>query len=139
MALELWERQHNSILDEINSFALVSPAEVAKAQYLYTQARIQAYKIAGHYRAEQKKHEASAEIQQGLGYKKIRRGEVKEYEDMKASTDAQYLSRITKGKELAKAAEAEGLYITWNGIANTYESAANALKDVLKSMYSDGA
>jgi hypothetical protein len=137
--LEKWENEHNRILDDINALSFDIPHEVAKGQYLYTQARVYAYKIAGHYKAQYKHYEAQAEIQQGLGYKAIRKGESEAYKDLKTAQDAQYLSRITKGRMLDKAAEYEGEYTTWRGIADTYESACNALKDLLKTMYSEGA
>lgn len=140
MDLTQIEAEHNAIIDQINEINLdaCDPAMVAKAQYLYTKARIVAYRIAGHYKAEQKKYEGQAEIQQGLGYKKIRRGEHEEYKDLKTAQDAQYLSRITKGRMLEKASGFEGLFVTWKGIADTYESSCNALKDYIRAIEKDG-
>lgn len=140
MNLEQYEIQHNRIIEQINMIDLdaCDPIMVAKAEYLYTQARKVAYQIAGHYKAQQKHYEAQAEIQQGLGYKKIRRGEHEKYKDLKTAQDAQYLSRITKGKQLERAAEFEGLYTTWRGIAETYQDSANALKDLIKAIESEG-
>ena len=134
--MKQYEEEHNKIIDQINEIDLdrCDPVSIAKAEYLYAKARIVAYKIAGHYKAEQKYYEAQAEIQQGLGYKKIRRGEMEDYKDMKAAADAQYLSRITKGKQLAEAAKYEGLYTQWKGIADTYQDAVNALKDLIKAI-----
>jgi hypothetical protein len=139
MGIEKYEEEHNRIIEQINALNLEIPSEAAKGQYLYTQARVYAYKIAGHYKAQYKHYEAQAEIQQGLGYKAIRKGESEQYKDLKTAQDAQYLSRITKGRMLDEAAQYEGEYTTWRGIADTYESACNALKDLLKTMYSEGA
>lgn len=138
--LEQFEQEHNQILEEINAIELdkASPFEISKVAYLYTQARVIAFKIAGHYKAAYKHHEAQAEIQQGLGYKLIRRKEHEDYQDLTTAADAQYLSRITKGKELEKASKYEGLYTQWKGIADTYQDSRNALKDVLDAIKAEG-
>jgi hemerythrin superfamily protein len=138
--LEQYEQEHNRILEEINAINLdsASPFEISKVAYLYTQARVIAFKIAGHYKAEYKHYEAQAEVQQGLGYKLIRRKEHEEYRDLTTAADAQYLSRITKGKQLDLASKSEGLYTQWKGIADTYQDSRNALKDVLDAIKAEG-
>lgn len=136
MNLDETLKEHSRIIDTINEINLdaCDPHTIAKVQYFYSQARALAYRIAGHYKAEYKHYEAQAEIQQGLGYKAIRRKEDERYKDLTTAADAQYLSRITKGKMLDQAAEPEGLYATWKGIADTYESSINALKDMIRTL-----
>lgn len=134
MNLQQHEQAHNAIIDQINEIMdnpVPSPQELARAEYLYTRARVIAYRIVGHYKAEFKHYEAAAEQMQARGYEKIRKGEATGYEKFKSAQDAQYMSRLTKGIQLEKAAQFEGLYDQWRGVADAYRDAANAIKDML--------
>jgi hypothetical protein len=39
---------------------------------------------------------------------------------------------------LCEAAQYEGDYISWKGVASTYERAANALKDIMRAITKEG-
>lgn len=109
----------------------LAPYEIGKLQYLYTKAERQAWSIAAWHKKKQKYYEGMAEVAQGQEYKQMR-------ESGKTGVDAQYLSRISKGAQLSYAAEYEGDYITWRGIAETYAGARNALKDIIKAIEAQG-
>lgn len=141
MSVETWEKSHNDILEKINHIMdnlSHIPHELARAEYLYTRARAVAYRIAGSYKAQFKMYEARAEQMQARGYEKIRKGEADGYEKFKSSQDAQYMSRLTKGLQLEKAAEYEGLYDQWRGIAESYNDSCNAVKDMIRTIESNG-
>ncbi|RST57641.1 hypothetical protein D5F11_021515 [Siminovitchia terrae] len=130
-----FHRSHEKALDEIQKLDSrmdhLAPYEIGKLQYLYTKAERQAWNIAAWHKKKQKYYEGMAEIAQGQEYKQMR-------DSGKTGTDAQYLSRISKGAQLTEAAKYEGDYITWRGIAQTYEGARLALKDILKSIEAQG-
>lgn len=109
----------------------LSPYEIAKLEYLYTKAERQAWNIAAYHKKRQKYFEGMAEIGQGQEYQNAR-------SKGKTGTDAQYLSRIKKGEMLCEASSHEGDYVSWRGIAQTYERAAHALKDVMKAIEAQG-
>jgi hypothetical protein len=125
--------KHNDFLKQINEIDLDTAGSVmiSKMEYLYSQAQIYAYLIAGHYRKFQKYHEALAEQAQADSYEDARLN--KGQHGLNGSTDGQYLSRKAKGLQLEKAARFEGDYIRWNGIAKAYENAINSLKDLIKA------
>ncbi len=133
--LNNFHKAHEKALDEIQKLDSrmdeLTPYEIGKLQYLYTKAERQAWNIAAWHKKKQKYYEGMAEVAQGQEYKKMRDGG-------KTGTDAQYLSRISKGAQLTAAAEYEGDYITWRGIAETYAGARLALKDVLKAIEAQG-
>jgi hypothetical protein len=109
----------------------LAPYEIAKLEYLYTKAERIAWNIAGQYKKLYKYYEGLAEIHQGQEYKNVR-------QNGGSGTDGQYESRITKGNMLCEASDYEGDYISWSGIAKTYERAANALKDIMKAVEKQG-
>lgn len=133
--LNKYHRAHEKALIEIEKLDSrmdsLAPYEIGKLQYLYTKAERQAWNIAAWHKKKQKYYEGMAEIAQGQEYKQMR-------DSGKTGTDAQYLSRISKGEQLTEAAKYEGDYITWRGIAQTYEGARLALKDILKSIEAQG-
>jgi hypothetical protein len=129
-------KSHKNYIDQIKALDdrmdSLAPYEIAKLEYLYTKAERIAWNIAGHFKKEYKYCEGLAEIHQGQEYKNVR-------EDAnKSATDGQYLSRITKGNMLCEAAQYEGDYISWSGIAKTYERAANSLKDIIRAVTKEG-
>lgn len=133
--LTTYEKSHAKYIREIQlldeRMDHLAPYEIAKLEYLYTKAERQAWVIAAYHKKNQKYFEGMAEIRQGQEYQKAR-------DTGKSGTDAQYLSRITKGEMLCAASGHEGDYVSWRGIAQTYERAANALKDVMKSVEAQG-
>lgn len=121
-------RQIQKLDDRMDHLA---PYEIAKMEYLYSKAERQAWVIAAYHKRNQKYYEGMAEIKQGLEYQAAK-------EEGKTGTDAQYLSRITKGEMLCEASKYEGDYISWRGIAQTYERAAHSLKDVIRAINEQG-
>lgn len=133
--LKLFEKSHENALKEIqaldNRMDELAPYEIAKLQYTYTKAERQAWNIAAWNKKKQKYYEGMAEVAQGQEFKIMR-------EQGKTGVEAQYLSRISKGAQLTQAAEYEGDYISWRGIAESYIGARLALKDVIKAIESQG-
>lgn len=123
---------HNANLMIINEMNIddLSSFQLAKMEYLYSKCQLYAYLIASHYRKEQKYHEALAEQAQADCYEATRMGKNGEF---KTSTDAQYLSRKAKGKELEIASKHDGDCSRWRGIAEAYGSSINSIKDMIKS------
>jgi DNA-binding ferritin-like protein len=126
---ETYIKQIKTLDDRMDSLA---PYEIAKLEYLYTKAERIAWNIAGYFKKQHKYYEGLAEVYQGQEYKNVRADKTN------TSTDGQYMSRITKGNMLCEAAEYEGEYISWRGIAGTYERAANSLKDMMKYIEKEG-
>lgn len=130
-----YENAHAEYIREIqaldNRMDHLAPYEIAKLEYLYTKAERQAWIITAYHKKNQKYYEGMAEIRQGQEYQKAR-------SKGKSGTDAQYSSRVTKGEMLCKASSHEGDYVSWRGIAQTYERAAHALKDVMKAIEVQG-
>jgi hypothetical protein len=110
----------------------LAPFELAKLEFLYTKLERAAWHIAGWYKKKAKYCEGMAEIEQGQAYKHLREVE------KKTAADAQNYSRVEKGRRLQEAGGYEGDFVTWKGIANTYERAANAIKDMLKAIEKEG-
>lgn len=132
-AMATYIEKHNSFISTIESYDMdaVAPTQIARMEYLYAQAQLYAYLIAGHYRKKQRYHEALAEQQQANSYEETRKGD-------RPATDAQYISRRAKGKQLELAGHYEGNYIRWNGIAQAYENSINSLKDLGKAIVKEG-
>ncbi|MCM3488799.1 hypothetical protein M3689_05700 [Alkalihalophilus marmarensis] len=134
--LESLFKAHEKAIAQIkaldNRLDSLAPFDLAKLEYLYSQAERQAWRIAGHYKKLYKYHEGLAEIAQGQSYKEER------IDGKKNSTDGQYLSRIAKGTELVMAADYEGDFLSWKGVASTYEGARNSLKDMIKAIAVEG-
>lgn len=140
LELKRFEKVHENYINQIktldNRMDSLAPYEIAKLEYLYTKAERIAWNISGWYKKQYKYYEGMAEIYQGQEYKNVRSG--KTDEKLKTAVDGQYLSRITKGEMLCTAADYEGDYISWSGVARTYERAANSLKDILKAVSKEG-
>jgi len=130
-----YHQQHSYYLAQIkeldDQIDELSPFQIAKLEYIYSKAERIAWHIAGFYKRKQKSYEGQAEIKQGQEYKRLK-------EENQTSVDAQYGSRVTKGEMLDKAADYEGEYISWRGIAQTYERAGNSLKDMIKAIEKEG-
>jgi hypothetical protein len=136
MSIKDYEKSHEQIISQIRvldeRMDSLSPFELAKLEYLYSKAERQAWNIAGHYKRQYKYYEGMAEIAQGQEYKKVRS------DKSKTSTDGQYESRVMKGQMLCDAADHEGDFMTWKGIATTYERAGNSIKDMIKAITKEG-
>jgi hypothetical protein len=131
-----YQEQHSHYIHKIKKLDerldSLAPYEISKLEYYYSKAERIAWLIAGWYKKKHKYYEGLAEIYQGQEYKSVRE------DKSKTATDGQYMSRITKGNMLCEAAEYEGDYISWRGVASTYERAANSLKDMMKYIEKEG-
>lgn len=127
--------KHNELLGKVNDVDRDNAGTfmLARCEEWYSQARLYAYLIAGHYVKLQRYHESMAEQAQADAYEKAR------FEEKKNSTDAQYLSRKAKGLELEKASRWEGDVTRWKGIAASYEGMVNSLKDMIKAKERESA
>lgn len=131
--LKKYLTNHNANLMIINEmeFDKLGSFQLAKVEYLYSKCMLYASLISGHYRKQQRYYEAMAEIHQADAYESARTSMLSE---LKGSTDAQYLSRKAKGEQLKQAAQYEGDYVRWSGIAKSYENSINSVKDMIKSL-----
>lgn len=109
---------------------LLGPMMIGRVEIYYSFARKEAHAVAGKCRNLQRFYEAVAEQGQANMYERVK---LKlENRNLHNSTDAQYLSRRIKGRLLEKAAQWEGDYQRWSGIASSYEQTGNATKDLFK-------
>lgn len=133
-AIMHYVEKHNEYIKKIDSVKLDQSGTfaIANTELLYSKAQLYASNIASYYRKYQKLYEAKAEQEQANAYERARTN--KDEKCLNGSTDAQYLSRMAKGRELEKAAKYEADYIRWNGIAVSYGNAINSLKDMIKGI-----
>jgi hypothetical protein len=59
-------------------------------------------------------------------------------ESKRSAADAAVISRRAKGKQMQLAGNHEADYLRWNGIATSYESMINSLKDAIKAIAKEG-
>lgn len=137
--LDYYVQQHNKYLKMIEGTGfnnpesdpvLLGPAVLAKIELWYSLARKEAYNISGKSRDLQKFYLAVAEQGKANQYELVRMG--KYDEKLNNATDAREIARRISGRLEERAAHFEGEYTRWSGIANAYESAANAAKDLFK-------
>ncbi len=128
--------KHNKLLRTVNEYDLdsASPFQLAKMEYLYSQAQLYAYLVASHYRKQQRYHEAHSEQDFANNYESIR----DDKETKRSAADAQVMARKFKGLQLDKAGAEEGNYLRWNGIAHSYENMIYSLKDMIKTVQKEG-
>lgn len=128
--------KHNNLLRQVNAYDMdaASPFQLAKMEYIYSQAKLYAHLISSHYRKQQRYHEAMAEQDFANEYESIR----DDKEKKRSATDANVIARRAKGKQMDFAGREEANYIRWNGIAISYESMINSLKDMIKSIAKEG-
>lgn len=124
--------KHNSILREINKVSLsgATPYQLAELEYKYSNCKLYAHLISSHYRKQQRYHESMAEQDFADEYERIR----DDNEKKRSAADAQVLARKAKGKQMQLAGNHEADYIRWNGVAISYESMINSLKDAIKAI-----
>ena len=133
--LQRYEKAHNNYIKQIQQLDErmdeLTPYEIAKLEYLYPKAERMAWHIAGWHKKKAKFYEGMAEITRGQEYKNVRK-------NGGSGVDGNYESRVTSGQMTCEQSDYEGDFIIWKGVAGTYERAANALKDVLKAIESQG-
>ncbi|KOP83942.1 hypothetical protein AMS60_05550 [Bacillus sp. FJAT-21945] len=127
---------HNELLTTINSYEenidSLSPFQIAKLEHFYNRAEREAWKIAGYYKSQYQFYFGRASTERGQSY-------VYERETNKrAINDSNYASRIKEGINLEKSGIYEGYYVTWKGIAQSYQGMQNTLKDMMKAIVVEG-
>lgn len=128
--------KHNNILREINKVDLpgCAPFQIAELEYKYSNCKLYAHLISSHYRKQQRYHESMAEQEYANEYERIR----DDKESKRSAADAAVISRRAKGKQMQLAGNHEADYLRWNGIAISYESMINSLKDAIKAIAKEG-
>ncbi|MFT8319333.1 MAG: hypothetical protein ABF649_00690 [Bacillus sp. (in: firmicutes)] len=127
---------HNDLLKSINAMEdhldALTPFQIAKLEHYYNRAEREAWKIAGYYKSQYQFYFGRASTERGQSY-------VYERETNKrAINDSNYASRIVEGINLEKSGIYEGYYVTWKGIAVSYQGMQNTLKDMIKAIAKEG-
>ena len=127
---------HNELLNTINSYEenidALTPFQIAKLEHFYNRAEREAWKIAGYYKSQYQFFYGRASTERGQSY-------IYERETNKrAINDSNYASRIKEGINLEKSGIYEGYYVTWKGIAQSYQGMQNTLKDMMKAIVVEG-
>ncbi|NYV64634.1 hypothetical protein HYI36_05150 [Bacillus sp. Gen3] len=123
---------HNELLKSINAYEenldSLTPFQIAKLEHYYNRAEREAWKIAGFYKSQYQFYYGRASTERGQSY-------VYERETNKrAINDSNYASRIQEGINLEKSGIYEGYYVTWKGVAVSYQGMQNTLKDMIKAI-----
>ncbi|WP_108669538.1 hypothetical protein [Peribacillus acanthi] len=123
---------HNELLTSINAYEenldALTPFQIAKLEHYYNRAEREAWKIAGYYKSQYQFYFGRASTERGQSY-------IYERETNKrAINDSNYASRIKEGINLEKSGIYEGYYVTWKGIAVSYQGMQNTLKDMIKAI-----
>lgn len=123
---------HNDLLKSINAMEehldALTPFQIAKLEHYYNRAEREAWKIAGYYKSQYQFYYGRASTERGQSY-------VYERETNKrAINDSNYASRIVEGVNLEKSGIYEGYFVTWRGVAQSYQGMQNTLKDMMKAI-----
>ncbi|WP_057766711.1 hypothetical protein [Cytobacillus praedii] len=129
-------KQHNELLKSINAYEEIldslTPFQIAKLEHFYNRAEREAWKIAGFYKSQYQFYFGKASTERGQMY-------VYERETNKmAINDSNYKSKIAEGVNLERSGIYEGYYVTWKGIALSYQGMQNTLKDMMKAIVVEG-
>lgn len=129
-------KMHNGLITEIKGFEQrfdsLSPYELAKLEYKYSQVEKLAWKICGYYKAESKYYEGMARVSEGTTYKTLRE------QNKMTAKDAEMEAKIAKGNMEIEAGIHDGDYTSWRGWANSYEGSRNSIKDMIKAIEKEG-
>lgn len=127
-------RLHNDILNKINQFEenldQLTPFQIAKLEHLYNLAEREAWKIAGYYKSLYQFYNGRASTQRGQSYIYMRTDE----NQKRNINDANYASRIEGCRNLEIAGIYEGYFVSWRGIAQSYQGMQNTCKDMIKAL-----
>lgn len=128
--------KHNKLLRGIDEYNIdtATPFQLAKMEYLYSQAQLYAYLIASHYRKTQRYHESVSEQEFANSYEAIR----DDHKAKRSGADAAIMARKAKGAQLELAGKEESNYMRWNGIAHSYENVIYSIKDMIKTVKIEG-
>ncbi|KQL21984.1 hypothetical protein AN957_19060 [Cytobacillus solani] len=129
-------KQHNELLKSIDAFEenldSLTPFQIATLEHYYNRAEREAWKIAGFYKSQYQFYFGRASTERGQMY-------VYERETNKmAINDSNYKSKIAEGLNLEKSGIYEGYYVTWKGVALSYQGMQNTLKDMMKAIVVEG-
>lgn len=124
--------KHNSIITSINEYEenldTLTPFQIAKLEHYYNKAEREAWKIAGYYKSQYQYYFGRASTERGKSYIYQRETEKRNI------NDSNYASRTEEGQNLEISGVYEGYYVTWKGIAASYQGMQNALKDMIKAI-----
>lgn len=128
--------KHNSIIISINEYEenldALTPFQIAKLEHYYNKAEREAWKIAGYYKSQYQYYFGRASTERGKSYIYQRETEKRNI------NDSNYASRTEEGQYLEISGVYEGYYVTWKGIAVSYQGMQNTLKDMIKAIGVEG-
>lgn len=126
--------RHNDIIRFINDFEdrmdTLTPFQLAKLEHYYNKAEREAWKIAGYYKSQYQFYNGRAATERGTSYIYMRTDD----KQKRNINDANYASRVQEGKNLEIAGIYEGYFVTWRGIAQSYQGMQNTYKDMIKAI-----
>ena len=129
-------KKHNDILLSINAYeeniTSLTPYQLSILEMYYNKAEREAWKIAGYYKSQYQYYYGKASTERGKVY--IYGRDKHDY----SINDSNYRSKIAEGENLEISGIYEGYYVTWKGIALSYEGARNTLKDMIKAIGVEG-
>jgi hypothetical protein len=128
--------KHNLIITSINEYEAnldaLTPFQIAKLEHYYNKAEREAWKIAGYYKSQYQYYFGRASTERGKSYIYQRETEKRNI------NDSNYASRTEEGQNLEISGVYEGYFVTWKGIATSYQGMQNALKDMIKAIGAEG-
>ncbi|WP_243299129.1 hypothetical protein [Bacillus litorisediminis] len=124
--------KHNDIINSINAFEenldALTPFQIAKLEHYYNKAEREAWKIAGYYKSQYQYYFGKASTERGKFY-------IHERETNKCTVnDSNYRSKIQEGINQEISGIYEGYYVTWKGIAHSYNGMQLTYKDMIKAI-----
>lgn len=126
--------RHNEIIRFINEFEdnldALTPFQLAKLEHYYNKAEREAWKIAGYYKSQYQFYNGRASTERGNSYIYLRTDDSQK----RNINDANYASRVQEGKNLEIAGVYEGYFVSWRGIAQSYQGMQNTYKDMIKAI-----
>lgn len=131
----------NKIVDIINEYEedldSLTPYKLAKLEFYYNKAEREAWKIAGYYKSQYQFYSGKSLTERGRYYISLRSGHGSDNRKWNIS-DANYASRLKEGEILEVAGIYEGYFVTWRGIAQSYQGMQNVIKDMIKAIEREG-
>lgn len=129
-------KRFNEIVDIINEYEenldTLTPYLLAKLEFYYNKAEREAWKIAGYYKSQYQFYNGRSLTERGKYYIHLRNGRSNTKKKWNIN-DANYASRMKEGEILEIAGIYEGYFVTWRGIAQSYQGMQNAIKDMIKA------
>lgn len=127
---------HNDLVNSINAYEenmdSLSPYQLAKLELYYNKLQRETWKIAGYFKSQYQYYYGRASTERGKVY--IHGRDKHSY----SVNDSNFRSKIEEGINLEVSGIYEGYYVSWKGVALSYEGAANTIKDVIKAVKAEG-